>query len=175
MAQTIEECIDQNTVNQYEMIKDVFLGWATNKVSILGREDLIVEGLNTISSRAKYFTINIGDIRIGPDYRKEQLFVELYRNNNFEVFVHDPTFFTLNFNPVAFSVLSRLVLVNKSASHYYPMVMTEVKELDLPQDPCNEDEKYHFQVFILLSSRHATGRYRRRASWGASAQAVASK
>ena len=118
-------------------------------MSILGREDLIVEGFATIGSRAKYFTLNVGD-RIGPDYRKDQLFVELCRNNNFEVFVHDPRFFTFNFNPVVLPVLSRLVLVNKSESHYYSMVMTKIEELNLLQDPCNKDEKYNFQVCILL-------------------------
>ena len=115
-------------------------------MSILGREDLIVEGFtSTISSRAKYFTIHVRD-RIGPDYRKEQLFLEIFYNNNFDLFVHDPRFFTLNYIPVAFPALQRTLVVNKSESHFYTMVMTEVYELDLTQDPCDEDEKYDFQV-----------------------------
>ena len=85
MTQTIEECIDENTVNQSGVISDVFLGWGA-RASLLGREDLIIEGFAPITSRAKYFIINVGD-RIGPDYHKEQLFVELYRNNTYyEVF-----------------------------------------------------------------------------------------
>ena len=140
------ECIDKNTVNQSEVINDVFLGWETNRVSILGRKELIVEGFtSTILSRAKYFTINVGD-KIGPDYRKEQLFIEIFYNNNFDLFVHDPRFFTLNYIPVAFPALQRTVVVNKSESHFYTMVLTEVYELDLTQDPCNKDEKYDFQV-----------------------------
>ena len=85
--QTIEECIDKNSLNQSEVISDIFLGW--ERESFLGREDLIVEGLSpALSSRTKYFTINVGG-RIGPDYGKEQLFVELYRNNDkYEVFIH---------------------------------------------------------------------------------------
>ena len=146
------------------MISDVFLGWAAKKTSLLGREDLIVEGLSPVlSRRAKYFTINVGD-RIGPDYSKEQLFIELYRNNaQYDIFVHDPRFFTLNYIPVAFPALFSTVTVNKYGSHYYPMISTEVEELNLPQDPCNEDEKYHFQVGhfviswakIILDSRPA--------------------
>ena len=133
------------------MISDVFLGWAAKKTSLLGREDLIVEGLSPVlSRRAKYFTINVGD-RIGPDYSKEQLFIELYRNNaQYDIFVHDPRFFTLNYIPVAFPALSRAIMVNKSESHFYPMVLAEVEELNLPQDPCNEEEKYNFQVGHLL-------------------------
>ena len=115
-------------------------------MSILGRKDLIVEGFtSTILSRAKYFTINVRD-KIGPDYRKMQLFIEIFYNNNFDLFVHDPRFFTLNYIPVAFPALQRTVVVNKSESHFYKMVLTEVYELDLTQDPCNKDEKYDFQV-----------------------------
>ena len=130
------------------MISDVFLGWG-NRTSLIGREDLIIEGFAPITSRAKYFTINVGD-RIGPDYHKEQLFVELYRNNtSYEVFIHDPRFFTMNWIPVAFPRLYRAVVLEKHPSHFYSMILTEVEELNLPQDPCNEDETYNFQVFIL--------------------------
>ena len=130
------------------MINDIFLGWATKRTSLLGREDLIVEGLSPhFSGRAKYFTINVGGI-IGPDYTKDQLFVELYRNNDkYDIFVHEPRFFTLNFIPVAFPALFRTVVVNsKLGSLFYPVILTEVEELDLPQDPCNKDVKYNFQV-----------------------------
>ena len=135
------------------MISDVFLGWAAKKTSLLGREDLIVEGLSPVlSRRAKYFTINVGD-RIGPDYSKEQLFIELYRNNaQYDIFVHDPRFFTLNYIPVAFPALSRAIVVNKSESHFYSMVLVEVEELNLPQDPCNEDGKYNFQVCMVYNN-----------------------
>ena len=100
-------------------------------------------------SRAKYFTINVGG-KIGPDYQKDQLFLELYRNNGkYEIFVHEPRFFTLNYNPVDLPTLSRSVVVDKSENHLYLMIMVEVEELNLPQDPCNEDEKYNFQVVQL--------------------------
>ena len=131
------------------MINNVFLGWAG--LSLLQeRENLIEEGLApTINSRTKYFTINVGG-RIGPDYRKEQLFVELFYNNSYEVFIHDPRFFILNYIPVALPTLFRVFVVDKTESHFYPMIMTEVEELNLPQDPCNEDEKYNFQVVQLV-------------------------
>ena len=114
-------------------------------MSLLGREGLIVEGLApSTSERAKYFTINVGD-RIGPDFEREQLFVSLY-DNIYDVFVHDPRFFTLNWIPVAFPALARTVAGNKLDSFFYSLLLTEVEELNLPQDPCNEDEKYNFKV-----------------------------
>ena len=38
------------------------------------------------------------------------------------------------------------VMMNKLESHFYTLIMTEVYELDLTQDPCKMDEKYDFQV-----------------------------
>ena len=124
----------------------------------MGREDLIVEGLYPhFSGRAKYFTINVGD-RIGPDYNKDQIFLELYRNNDkYDIFVHEPRFFTLSYNPVALPTLYRTVAVKNSESHLYPMVLIEVEELNLPEDPCNKDEKYNFQVGHFVSMPHCHG------------------
>ena len=136
----------------------MFLGWDVDtRVSLLEKEDLIDEGLATITSRAKYFTINVEE-RIGPDYRKEQLFIELSYNHNFEIFVHDPRFFTLNYIPVAFPALQRTLLVNTTESHFYAMVMTEVDELDLAQDPCNQDKEYNFKVSQLISHQKYVAR-----------------
>ena len=41
--------------------------------------------------------------------------------------------------------------MNKTVNHWYPIVMAEVKELNLPQDPCNDDEEYNFQVAIMIT------------------------
>ena len=124
------------------------MGWNKNRVSILRREGLIVEGFASLGTRAKYFTINIGDL-IGPDYSKDQLFLELYQNTNFEVSVHESQFFTRNYIPVALPTLQLTANVNTTESQLYTMISTEVEELNLPQNPCDEDKKYNFQVFIL--------------------------
>ena len=123
------------------------MGW--NRVSLLRREGLIVEGFVTATSRAKYFTINIGDL-IGPDYSKDQLFLELYQNTNFEVSVHESQFFTRNYIPVALPTLQLTANVNTTKkNHLYTMISSEVEELNLSQDPCHEDKNYNFQAFIL--------------------------
>ena len=119
-------------------------------MSILGREDLIVEGFGgSTARRAKYFTVNVG-VRIGPDYHTKQLFLEISYNNDCNVYVHDPRFFTMTSIPVALPALKRQILVNTTESHFYALVMTEVEELELAQDPCNNAEKYNFQVFLYF-------------------------
>ena len=144
----IEECIEMNTVNQSELIHDVVIGWAERK-SLLRRGVSFVEGLAPLVSRAKYFTINLGD-RITPNWKKDQIFFELLYNNDFWFYVHDPKFWVLTWIPVAIPALHESILVNKTANHFYPILMTEVEELNLPQDPCNDGEEYNFQVDNLI-------------------------
>ena len=144
------ECIDKNSFNQSELINDIFLGW--NRVSsVLGREDLIVEGFAAKGRRAKYFTVNVGD-KIGPDSHKDQLFLELFYNNDCDIYVHDPRFFTLSSIPEALPALKRQILVNKTESHFYTLEMTEVEELDIAEDPCNNAEEYNFQVCTYIDT-----------------------
>ena len=97
----------------------------------------------------KYFTINFGN-RVGPNFMEEQIFIELHINNNYDIFVHDPKFFTLNYIPTALPSLFRTILVNETVNHYYKMIMTEVEELDLNEDPCEKDEEYNFQVKVYI-------------------------
>ena len=148
----MEECVERNILNQSEVINDVFLGF--KRKSILGRKDLVLEGFANVipESQAKFFTFNLRD-RITPNWDEDQIFIELPYSTNFEIFIHDPTFFTLNYIPVALPTLYLRVMVNQSESHYYTMVMTEVEELDVAQDPCNRDEKYNFQVKSIFKCK----------------------
>ena len=46
--------------------------------------------------------------------------------------------------------LFKALLMNETSNHYYQMVMTEMEELDLAQDPCVGDEQYDFKVSHVL-------------------------
>ena len=159
---SIDECIEEETVTQSEVINDVFLGHQGK--SLLGRKGLVKEGLAMFVNQVlgkyftlKYFTINFGN-RVGLNFMEEQIFIELHINNNYDIFVHDPKFFTLNYIPTALPSLFRTILVNETVNHYYKMVMTEVEELDLKDDPCEKDEEYNFQVkaYIHIWSAKST-------------------
>ena len=156
---SIDECIEEETVAQSEVINDVFLGH--QRRSLLGRKGLVKEGLAMLVNQKyfilKYFTINFGN-RVGPNFMEEQIFIELHINNNYDIFVHDPKFFTLNYIPTALPSIFRTILVNESVNHYYKMIMTEVEELDLKDDPCEKDEEYNFQVkaYIRIGNSKST-------------------
>ena len=151
MFSEIEECIEKNTVNQSEMIHDVFLGQTPEtRLSLLGRGGSLVEGFIPVTTRAKYVTINVVD-RITPDYKRHQLILELFFGYDYEVFIHDPKYFIVNWIPVAFPFFYQSINVNKTIKHFFSMVMVEVEELDLSDDPCNTDEDYNFQVRVVQS------------------------
>ena len=153
MFSEIEECIEKNTVNQSEVIHDVFLGQTPEtRVSLLRRKGSLVEGFIPVTTRAKYVTINVVD-RITPDYKRHQLILELFFGYDYEVFIHDPKFFIVNWIPVAFPFFYQSINVNKTIKHFFSMVMVDVEELDLSDDPCNTDEDYNFQVRVVQSSQ----------------------
>ena len=141
---SIEDCIERNTMNKSEVFKNIFLGLKKQK-SVLGKRWLIVEGLINNFQRAKYFTVNLRD-NVTPKFEDDEIFFELLLSGNYDVFIHDPKFFTLNYMPVSVPSIWKALLVNETPSYYYQLLMTEVKELDMAHDPCINDETYDFQV-----------------------------
>ena len=51
----------------------------------------------------------------------------------------------------------KIVEPNNTSSHYYNLALTEVEELDLPEDPCNTDPDYNFQACIKESLSSQVG------------------
>ena len=143
----MEDCIEANTVNQTEAINDISLGYES-RTSILGRKDLVMEGFANIvpATQAKYFSINIGS-PITPNWNRDQIFIELPLSTDYEIFIHDPTFFTMNYMiPMALPAIYLRAMANQTNHYYHTIVVTEVKELDLADDQCNADKTYNFQV-----------------------------
>ena len=143
----MEDCIEANTVNQTEAINNIFLGYES-RTSMLGRKDLLIEGFANIvpATQAKYFSINIGN-PITPNWNQDEIFIELPLTTDYEIFIHDPSFFTMNYMiPMALPAIFLKAMVNQTVHYYHTIVMTEVEELDLAEDPCNSDKAYNFQV-----------------------------
>ena len=139
---SIEDCIEGNTLNKSEVFKNIFLGLKKQK-SVLGRKGLIVEGLINNYERAKYFTVNLRD-NVTPTFEEDEILFEILLSGNYDVFIHDPKFFTLSYMPMP--TIWKALLADETPGYYYQMLMTQVKELDMAHDPCINDETYDFQV-----------------------------
>jgi hypothetical protein len=141
----IDECIESNTFNQTEVLKDVFLGFTSWRslmaVDSIWREDF------TDSWYGRAYTVNVSR-PIGPDDDKSQLFVALGYNLDYLVVLHDPSYLpcVLIENPTLLPNIMLPISPNKTESHYYRFGLTAVEELDLPADPCNPDPLWSKQV-----------------------------
>ena len=150
----IKECINNKTFNLEEIIKDVILGFS-KKESLINQENLwTVDFTETWNGRA--YTFNFHG-RIGPEFTMLQLFVMLNYQLHYRIFIHDPKYFAINLNPVSLPHMMVIVNPNSTPSHYYRLALTEVEELNLPEDPCNTDPGYNFQTCVKESLSSQVG------------------
>ena len=143
----LEDCIRNNTFRQGEVIKDVILGF-TAKRSIMKQENLITEDFLTAWDGI-LFGVNLNK-KIGPNDSLDQLYVFLATSLMYQVFIHDPNYFIVNENPAGLPSIMLELNPNISSNYYYRISLTEMEELDLPEDPCNFDPTYNFQACCCL-------------------------
>ena len=151
---SIEDCIEENTRNGSEILKRAIVGYTLNKEINLTQEILKEDFTNSWSGR--YYTLNL-DTKIGPNVDDDMLFLELKANVKLEytIFLHDPKYFLFNENPIALPTIMKRMQGLKKGSIVYYVELTEVNQLDLPSNPCNNDADYNFESCIrqgLLST-----------------------
>ena len=142
---SIKDCIEKNTLSKREVIKNILLGFEKKEPLMEPEGFFVDEGFLNMDGRAQFFTVNL-ETHITPDYDNHQIYFELPFSMNFEILIHDRKFFTMSYIPTAMPFLFKALLMNETSNHYYQMVMTEMEELDLAQDPCVGDEQYDFKV-----------------------------
>ena len=141
----MEACIVKHTYNQKEIIKDVVLGYITQK-SLLNPTFALTlsENLPSTSWIGRTYTLNIPHA-IGPDDTTDQIFVELEKYLSYRIYIHDPSFFVTSTNP-SLPINRMKIDAKTSPNYYYRLALTEVQELDIPEDPCNTKHDYSFKV-----------------------------
>ena len=143
--ESIEGCVRNETFSHSDAFKDVILGF-TEKKSLLDQEGLWREDFTT-SWYGRTYSLDIHRM-IGPDDKRDQFFIVLGWNLDYRIFVHDPAYFVLNTNPNGLPSLVFKISPNESKSHYYPITLTEMEEVDHPEDPCEIDPNYNFQACV---------------------------
>jgi hypothetical protein len=148
---TIDGCIEENTYSQAETLQDVLLGYTTRK-SLLEDEGLVTDDF----THGRAYTLNIAKT-IGPDDTTDQLYVAVGYDLNYRIILHDPFYYVVNINPTTFPSILLEIRPNETRSHYYGLALTEMEELDIPEDPCNPDPDYNFQACIKESLSRQEG------------------
>ena len=84
--------------------------------------------------------------------------IHLFLNINltFIVFVLDPDFFLYTYNPQAIPMTTWIVPKTKTF-HSLSLVETVHEELNVPDDPCEEDTEYNFSACVKRSLSREIG------------------
>ena len=149
--QSLESCIEEKTFSQEEVFADVLLGMEEKDslmTESLWREDF------TMSWQGRFYIIQ-PDLRL-THFDRHRLVLALRRGFIHQIFIHDPNFFEVTYKP-SFPGLLLTVNPNSSFNHFNSIVLTEVEELDLPEDPCNTDPDYNFRACVSNSLSRRVG------------------
>ena len=144
---SIEKCIEQNSLNSSDLLRDTLLGMEKRATLNLSK-DMFTEDSTQYWSGI-YYTLNLS-LTIGPVSEEDQ--VELFLSQKkltYQIFLHDPGFFILSDSPIAFPMEARVFKTGgMSSGHIYRLNLIQMNELNVPSDPCNEDPKFNFRTCV---------------------------
>ena len=155
--QSIFYCIDKNTYNLSEISQSVNLGLPgrvggfSNEVKYSWIEDF------SYSFMGRTYTLNITTKLNYSSLDEGLLRIELERDLDYYIFVHDLNFFYATSNPEAEAPSVRKIFNGTEKSYYFPIALTEVEELDVPHDHCNTDPNYNFGTCVKDSFSRKVG------------------
>ena len=138
---TIEECVQKDTIELTDFLKDVRFGDEPNvSVSVLN-SSLFKEDV-TVTPWGRHFTFKYSRT-MTQDAEKDCLKFVLDRNFTFNVFVHDEDFFLHNFNPLG-PPKNSWAFEGNERSFYQELILTKQRKKNLDRRPCQGDPGYSF-------------------------------
>ena len=144
---SIQDCLKTNTHNVSDILKKIVLGFQKKETLVLDENEMI--GDLAASRSGRIFTLKL-PLKIGPNDGETQFF--LFLEPKFvTVMLHDSNFFILNDNPKGLPTVTTVFDAATMFSHYHRIALTEIEELDVPTDPCNNDQNYNFNSCVRRS------------------------
>jgi hypothetical protein len=148
---TMEDCIDNNSNS--DSLVDVLLGFKRQQ-SLMTKQNIKEEF--TKPSWGRYYSLD-APLKMTPDYEETQIIFLLSYHHTYYILMHDTNFFFGIYNPSFPIVREAAVNPNLTSNYYHYLIVTEVEELDLPEDPCNLDPDYNFQTCFKQSLSSQVG------------------
>ena len=146
LNESVEDCMMFKTQNLSSLINGVMLGYTKKEMQILDKN--VVSEDFSISWAGRIFTIEL-PLKIGPNYDKDQIYLFFAPNyTTVHLYLHDSRYFIVNYNPVGLPTLITKFDARAVGNHFRKLALTEVNELDVPADPCNNDQSYNFDACI---------------------------
>ena len=150
----VQDCVRSKTFNMEEVIQDAKIGAGGTEQSLMN-SSLWTEDM-TSSWNGRDFTLTI------PRPLTQGLFIDMvFLHFDYsllrDIYIHDKDFFILNFDPFGLPSVYKRINPNESASYFYRFSLTEVEELNLDLDPCEEDRGYSFLTCVKESISNEIG------------------
>ena len=139
----IVDCIKKKTNTIKEGIKDAFLGYTVHQSLT---EETHWKTDFTFPTQGQSYTLHIPR-KLTPNYITDQLMIMFNYSLIYTIYIHDKDFFILNDNPYGLSM--PIIKPNPTTDpnfYYYQLVLTQHQELNVPQDRCQPEPGYNFQV-----------------------------
>ena len=142
-------CIEENTYNISEISQGVAIGLPGSSISNVIKgpwiEDFTYSPMGrtytlNITKKLRYASLTDGILRIG-----------LNKSLEYHVFIHDLNFFYATSNPESEAPSVRKTVEKGAIPKYYPFALTEVVELDVHHDRCDDNPYYNFGACVKES------------------------
>ena len=130
-GESVEDCIKDHTFGRSDVVKDVLWGYNPNN-SIL-TDNLIHEDF-TMEWQGKFFALDLQRTMVFDDDGVNGKRLSLVLGGSgltFQVFIHDPNFFEMNYKPI-FPVILKTINPATDFNHMYNLVLTEVRYSSMP-------------------------------------------
>ena len=147
---TIKSCIENKTFDWKTTVRDIHVGINEFKVSMLD-ERLWTEDF-TVGFEGRYHTLTIPR-KLTTEWRQDQIYLDLNPNLIYDVYIHEINYFILNKHSFGLPMCHEEITPNPRGQ-YFEFILTEHEVLNLPENPCEEDKNYNFQVSIDVKIRN---------------------
>ena len=144
---TMENCIDKNSNTKSDFLVNILQGLKRQK-SLMSEQHIKVEFSRPIYG--KYHSLDL-PLQMSSNFFEDQVFLLLSHHFTYYFLIHDPNFFFGFYNPSFPMVREAAVNPNLTMNYYHFLIVTEVKELDVPEDLCQPDLDYSYQTCFKQS------------------------
>ena len=133
LGESVEDCIEKHTYNGSNILKDVLWGFPYPQQSLLSDKNVLISQDFTMQWQGIFFTLNIPKTMVADDdgeltdnSTRLTLVLDDTSGLIFQIFVHDPNFFEINYKPI-FPGIFKTINPATDFNQLYNLVLTEVE------------------------------------------------
>ena len=149
----LENCISNDSFALTDFLKTASFKLAVSSFGKLNKSQWSEDILQ--ASNGKMFTWN--PQRIITRHWEDFIFLSVYRNLNYYIFIHDIDFYIISSSPRGATKAYWEVNGETMQNHYKEIALVKHKRLNLERQPCEEDEDYRFLDCVKESLAEQVG------------------